>query len=133
MWFSCHCRLPINRGIQCDICIGWFHPKCQGVSKYALNAVERHISTLAWLCYDCKQSSLQKSVRRRMKALPPSCQLISQSKLEAKVDTLSEFVQASLEALQQSTNRIQVTRKRKKEHLWVNIHDPSGRQLYSVD
>lgn len=38
--------------IECESCGDWFHPKCQGLSMAAFQAIRTH--NLFWVCYDCK-------------------------------------------------------------------------------
>ena len=63
------------------------------VSRYAFNALERFISVLSWLCYDCKRSLKQLKVK--------SCQCSDLSSEFAKLDVMQNknesFVDSSHE------------------------------------
>lgn len=51
------CGLLVRDGedaLQCDKCLEWSHAACQGVSKLALKAIDKHHPILMWLCHECK-------------------------------------------------------------------------------
>ena len=51
------CGLEVKnnqQGMQCDLCLSWFHALCQDVSKTAYNALTKHAS-LAFICHGCKR------------------------------------------------------------------------------
>ena len=41
-------------GIQCDLCMNWFHAQCQDVPKAAYNALDKY-DTVAFICMGCKR------------------------------------------------------------------------------
>ena len=45
-----------QNGIQCDLCMAWFHAQCQGMSKSAYNALNRHTTTFSFVYDGCKCS-----------------------------------------------------------------------------
>ena len=40
-------------GIECEICLAWFHPDCQNLNTEAYAAVQKH--ALLWACIECRK------------------------------------------------------------------------------
>ena len=62
------CGLEVKnnqQGIQCDLCMAWFHALCQDMSKSAYNALSRHSTTLAFICDKCKRSPPLEKLHRK--------------------------------------------------------------------
>ena len=87
-------------GVQCDMCGDWFHAKCQLVSRYAFNALEKYITILSWLCYDCKRS-LKQTKDRNCHCTSPELT----SKLD-KLDTMQSKIESISESLQKQEKLI---------------------------
>ena len=52
---TCNLEVKNNQlGVQCDICLSWFHALCQDISRTAYNAMKRH-TVLAFICSMCKK------------------------------------------------------------------------------
>ena len=76
-------------GVLCDRCHNWYHTVCQGISKLALKALEKH-KVLAWLCTSCKADL------KRGKPHRPSL-----SSLTSKVESLDETLRSHMAEVQQ--------------------------------
>ena len=48
----CGVSVSGDDSIQCEICEGWFHPRCQNISVEAFQAITKH--ELFWLCIECR-------------------------------------------------------------------------------
>ena len=52
------CGKPVlddkHGGIECEICLLWYHPACQNMTNDAYQAVRQH--SLFWICLDCRKS-----------------------------------------------------------------------------
>ena len=42
-------------GVQCDVCMSWFHADCQAIPKAAHSALQK-FKMLSWICAACKLS-----------------------------------------------------------------------------
>ena len=89
------CDAPVtdsDNGVQCDICGDWFHAKCQQVSRYAFNALEKYISTLSWLCYDCKRA-LKETKTKKCQCTELTSKLDMLVQMQDKINTISDVLQ----------------------------------------
>ena len=51
------CNLEVkknNLGVECDLCLNWYHCHCQEISRSAYNALNRHDS-VSFICTMCRQ------------------------------------------------------------------------------
>ena len=52
------CNKPVENdekgGIECEICLAWFHPSCQNLQDEAYKATQQN--GLFWICMGCKAS-----------------------------------------------------------------------------
>ena len=87
----------VDLGVQCDRCHSWYHSACQGISKLALRALDRH-KVLAWLCTHCKDE-----MKRNRK------QQVTLASLADKVDSLGESLRNHLADVQNSIKEKQAT------------------------
>ena len=62
---SCNLEVKANQeGVQCDICMAWYHRPCHDISKSAYNALMR-FDAASFICQPCKQMpSLDKLLPR---------------------------------------------------------------------
>ena len=51
-------------GVECEKCSGWFHSKCQGLSKGAMTTLKKWHGTLIWLCDGCASSLKSKPAQK---------------------------------------------------------------------
>ena len=52
------CGLEVTdnqQGVQCDLCLNWYHTQCQDLTKAAYNALKRY-SLISFICSSCKKS-----------------------------------------------------------------------------
>ena len=40
-------------GIECEVCLDWFHPECQGLRKETYEIIQRNETI--WLCENCRE------------------------------------------------------------------------------
>ena len=77
--------------VECDKCLNWFHIKCQGISKAALNVLSKWHGTLLWLCHKCVGS---------LREDPGTTH--SSAKLEDSVAKLEEIARQSANLLKET-------------------------------
>ena len=52
---ACNLEVTGKEGVQCDICMGWYHLLCQDITRAAYNAMNRHRDVTAFICSMCKK------------------------------------------------------------------------------
>ena len=81
-----------DAGVLCDKCHNWYHTACQGISKLAMKALQKH-QVLAWLCTSC---------RAELKRAKPHQHRPTLSTLASKVHTLDQTLHSHMTNVQQS-------------------------------
>src|SRR5664279_317055 len=100
-----HCSKSVtdqDNGISCDICVSWFHCRCQGVTDTMYKALNQNGKELFWFCKDCRQGA---------EKLFPSI-----SKIQTKVDKLkNKTARVNTELKTELTRTITALAELKKE------------------
>ena len=82
-------------GIECEVCLNWYHPACQGLHENAYLAIKQH--DLFWLCENCKPRVLELRElvhadgdhgSKNVNVTDSACL----ARMEAKIDELSKAV-----------------------------------------
>ena len=82
-------------GIECELCLNWYHPACQGLHGNAYLAIKQY--DLFWICENCKPRVLELRERVHMDGDHGSKNVnVTDSaclaRMEAKIDELSKAV-----------------------------------------
>ena len=76
----CGVSVSGDDSIQCEVCEGWFHPRCQNISVEAFQAITKH--ELFWLCIECRDGLKDR--------LNVGKQLVGIDKVEQKIVKVGE-------------------------------------------
>ena len=92
-----HCGKVVEEnadgGIECEVCINWFHPGCQGLEENAYHAIREN--NLFWICTMCKSKvpefrALLHGDQSASKAM--QIDQVCLTRMESKIDELSKVV-----------------------------------------
>ena len=89
-----NCGRKVTDGVdavECEKCLNWFHCKCQGISKPALNALRKWHGTLLWLCDKCTEAVKEKT--------QPICEC---NKIKSTVSKLEQITRQNATKLNES-------------------------------
>ena len=91
------CHKPVlndeQGGIECEICLAWYHPACQNLHDDAYETVHKY--SLFWICMECRRSVAQfREVVHGKNVTTPECLFdpACLSCIEKKIDNLSKAV-----------------------------------------
>ena len=87
------CNKPVendeNGGIECEICLAWFHPSCQNLQDEAYKATQQN--GLFWICMGCK--ALVPKFREIANDMSPKpADLACLSRIEEKIDLIRKEI-----------------------------------------
>ena len=93
-----------QNSILCDACELWFHPKCQGLSGKAFEAIAEY--QLLWLCDSCKEKlqetlSIRKQIEQKL-ALVDKDLRMEQETLDRKLGTK---IEEGLKHIEETVNK----------------------------
>ena len=95
-------------GIECEVCLAWFHPGCQGVDDEAYEVIQR--KGLFWLCNICKK---QISGFRTLIQGKTGCETENDkfSRMEKKIDEISKALLENTAAMKAEIAKVETKQK----------------------
>ena len=86
-------------GVECEKCQRWFHSKCQGLTKWAITALNKWHGTLLWVCDQCKISL---KVKDKPQPETRSAQVPDLTWLDTKINKLETIIRHTENTLSDS-------------------------------
>ena len=80
-----------DEGVECDLCLRWYHAHCQEIPSEAYKALQEHLEVLAWICKGCRNKMKQDEYTKR-----------SDHKLEAKIDALADIIKDQMKVIRKT-------------------------------
>ena len=121
------CRKEVRtreKGVQCDLCFGWFHLKCGSISEKMYIDIEE-ISDIEWYCKGCRDAAREGNTKivgltRENTALKEEneCLKTRLAVIESKVDEIKQELKSELI---EEVNR-------KFEQVMSNFQDKEGKK-----
>ena len=95
-------------GIECEICLCWFHPECQGMCKETYEIVQKNETF--WLCENCRELIPEFRAYARGRA-ESAVEGASFNKMEKKLDDMNKAFQENIKEVKDGLAKVETVRK----------------------
>jgi len=116
-----------DKGVACEICLVWFHPKCQDISEQLYSILNQY-DTIHWYCKGCNQGAekvlgLVAQIQTRMDQIEKEFEGLKSSNAEV-MKSIKEELEGVKDLLKKADDKVEELGKEQKgqpEPKWSEV------------